>query len=329
LLGQASVGTPFLATPLAPRSEGQREELRLALLTDRSLLLQFSVDHPRLGPRVLELHCSPFRWPGTASRAALTLTDATDRRRIEQIAAGVSLSDNIGHAFAGIRHELGNPVNSLKSAVSLLRSEVASMSPAQLATYLEAMEKECSRMDFLLRSLRNFSSLDSIECQGVSVHELVSSFERVAGSDARRRGFQLDVEVSPTCGDVWADERALFQVLLNLTTNAIDACEGVAEPHISLQVTPELDGVRFDVSDNGAGIPAADRDKLSRPFFTTKRGGTGLGLAMSQRLVSRMGGALSFVSELGKGSTFSVLLPDSAPSSGHWGRPRLTGASSG
>jgi PAS domain S-box-containing protein len=325
VLGDAALGATFLTTPLAPPIQAQRDELRLALLTERAHALEFSVDREDGVARVLEVRCSPLRWPGTQARALVAIEDTTDRRRIEQIAGGVSLSDNIGHAFAGIRHELGNPVNSLKSAVSLLRSEVSSMSPEQLASYLEAMEKECHRMDFLLRSLRNFSSLDSVESSRISVAELVESFERVEAGNARKRGIRFRVERDESCTGVWADERALFQILLNLTTNAFDACEGLAHPAVTLRVSPERGGVRFDVIDNGPGIPAADRDKLLRPFFTTKRGGTGLGLAMSQRLVSRMCGVLSFQSEVGRGSTFSVSLLRDAPSSGEWSRQLLAG----
>jgi PAS domain S-box-containing protein len=325
LLGESALGATFLTTAFAPPLEAQRDELRLALLTERSHAVEFSVDRDDGVARVLEVRCSPLRWPGTQARAIVAIEDATDRRRIEQIAGGVSLSDNIGHAFAGIRHELGNPVNSLKSAVSLLRSEVSFMSAAQLASYLEAMENECSRMDFLLRSLRNFSSLDSVESHLLSVNELVESFERVEAGNARKRGLRFIVERSPAAEWVWADERALFQILLNLTTNAFDACEGLPEPAVTLRVTKDRGQVRFDVIDNGPGIPQPDRDKLLRPFFTTKRGGTGLGLAMSQRLVSRMCGVLSFHSEVGKGSTFSVSLLDNEPGSGEWSRQLLAG----
>ena len=238
----------------------------------------------------------------------------TDSRRIERIAANVSLSDNIGHAFAGIRHELGNPVNSLKSALTFVRSQMMTMPAPQLSTYLEAMSAQCDRMDYLLRSLRSFSALDSVELEVLEIGPFLDRFERSAIEVIERRGIRFERRIDPRCTTVYADARALYQVLLNLITNAVDACAKASEPSIGLFVVSNGTEVVFEVRDNGIGIPVEAIEKLFLPFYTTKHGGTGLGLAMGERLVSRMFGTLGVSSIEGAGTTFCVTLRAEPPS---------------
>jgi two-component system NtrC family sensor kinase len=105
------------------------------------------------------------------------------------------------------------------------------------------------------------------------------------------------------------DADQLKQVLINLFLNAVDAMPDGGE--LTLQSDMDAKFVFIRVTDTGTGIKPADRDRIFDPFFTTKPEGTGLGLAMSARLIEKYGGVIEVQSEAGKGSTFTVLLPKS------------------
>lgn len=313
IVGDSAIGRPFFETPLAPADGAARDDLMRAIVTARSHTVETTLESPNGAARILSLATSPLSRAGDTLRASIVLTDVTDSRRIERIAANVSLSDNIGHAFAGIRHELGNPVNSLKSALTFVRSQLGTMPEAQLGQYLDAMVAQCDRMDYLLRSLRTFSALDCVDIDSIDVQKFVERFERSATEVIVRKGIRFERTIDPRCTHVYADDRALYQVLLNLVTNAVDACSAAAEPSIGLYVTRAGNDVVFEVRDNGVGIPPQDLEKLFRPFFTTKATGTGLGLAMSERLVTRMFGSLGVASLEGEGTSFSVTLRAEPP----------------
>lgn len=314
MMAGPSVGEPFFDTELAPPDGATRDELMRAIVTNRSHTVEYMLEVNGRDPIIVAVSCSPVEQADERYRTSIVINDVTDSRRIERIAANVSLADNIGHAFAGIRHELGNPVNSLKSALTFVRSQLATIPPNQLATYLDAMSQQCDRMDYLLRSLRSFSALDSVELDSIEVRPFLERFERSAADVAERRGIRFTRTIDPRCVTVYADARALFQVLLNLITNAVDACSSTADPSVTLSVRREASEIVFEVHDNGIGIAPDAIEKLFRPFYTTKNAGTGLGLAMSERLVSRMFGSLGVSSIQGSGSTFTVTLRAEAPS---------------
>jgi signal transduction histidine kinase len=111
----------------------------------------------------------------------------------------------------------------------------------------------------------------------------------------------------PSSPEIWIDEGLFRQVLENLLRNATEAIEGEGVIRFETEVVDRFLLVR--VKDNGQGIPAEIQPKLFEPFFTTKTHGTGLGLATSQQIIFEHNGHLLVESQLGKGSTFTTLLP--------------------
>jgi len=109
------------------------------------------------------------------------------------------------------------------------------------------------------------------------------------------------------------DENLFKQVLLNLLINAEQAVDGRDQREVMVRTSQENDAVRVDVIDTGEGIPPEKIGKVFEPFQTTKASGTGLGLATARRIVEEHGGRISVVSELGRGSWFTVLLPIKPP----------------
>lgn len=215
----------------------------------------------------------------TPSITLIFLSDITEKMRLESIAEAVNVMDSIGYVFAGIRHELGNPLNSIKMAVSVLRKNLDSFSPATTADYFERIMGEIGRVEFLLSSLRNYSLFEKPAIRDVPISSFLDSFRKLVEADLGMRGIRLEV-CAGRDGVARADPRALQQVLLNVVTNASNALERRPDPKVVISVAGRRGRVEIVVEDNGTGIPERDLAQVFQPFFTTKAAGTGLGLAI-------------------------------------------------
>lgn len=236
--------------------------------------------------------------------------DVTEVQRLQSIADAVSFSDSLGHFLSGIRHELGNPVNSIKTALTVLRSNLDGFPPAKVADYLDRVLGEVTRIEYLLHWLRSFSVSEVVVLGRVELPVFMREVIAIVEPSAQRAGVALEIEAPPDVA-VTADARALCQVVLNLVSNAIEALTGLdGEPTLRIEVAVVGDRVELRVIDNGPGMPAEIQALAMRPFFTTKRTGTGLGLVIAQRLVAMQGGRLRLTSAPGQGTRAVVSLPN-------------------
>jgi signal transduction histidine kinase len=237
------------------------------------------------------------------------LRDITDKARLEAVAEALELTNNLGYVFSAVRHELGNPVNSMKMALSLLTTNVYNMPREILADYLERMTAEVTRIEGLLWSLKSFSLYETPRPLEVNLSRLVAEFEQIYGGEYRGKGIALEVDAGPPETLALCDPRALQHVLLILLTNAADAVEGTPSPEIRIRVKPNGLFVVLEVGDNGPGMTAEDLRQAFTPFLTTKSQGTGLGLVIAKRTLSKMNGVINLESELGQGTVAVVSLP--------------------
>ncbi len=257
--------------------------------------------------RRLRYYVKPLQGLGGERSHLLVAHDVTDVQRLQSIADAVSFSDNLGHFLSGIRHELGNPVNSIKTALTVLRSNLDAFPAAKVSDYLDRVLGEVGRIEYLLRLLRS-CSIDEVTTLGrVAVPDLVRRLMGLVMPCCKRAGVELFVEVPPQAA-VIADERALNQVMLNLVSNALEALVGRPQPLLRLETTITGDRVELAVIDNGPGMSAEILEHAIRPFYTTKPTGTGLGLVIAQRLLSTQGGRLRLHSQLDVGTRAVVSL---------------------
>lgn len=233
--------------------------------------------------------------------------DVTDVERLQSIADSVNLSDNLGHFLSGIRHELGNPVNSIKTALTVLRSNLETFGPLKVHDYLQRVLGEVERIEFLLSSLRSFSRHESVTLHRIELPVLLREVVALVQPSVRDSGVTLVVEPPPAVS-VIADERALYQILLNLVSNAIEAPRDHGDKVIRVETMARSEYVDIAVVDNGRGMTADELDNALRPFFTTKRTGTGLGLVIANRLAANQGGRLRLLSTPGEGTRAVVSL---------------------
>ena len=275
--------------------------------------------------------------------AILDVTDqrAAERSRQEALetARGAQRLASIGTLAAGVAHELHNPLTFVLSNVELLTDAVRRLrgTPADAEGWDEALQaiddalEGAERMRLILRDLKGLARPDEHGTGAADVRALLEYSAALAWSEIRPRA-RLVWDIAPV-PPVRGSEGRLGQVFVNLLVNAAHATpEGDPAGHvIRLAASRRDDGnVAISVQDSGAGIARENLARLFDPFFTTKPAGlgTGLGLWVCQNIIHALGGTLEVESELGRGSTFRVVLPAAdgelprRPDVGRDGRPK-------
>lgn len=209
---------------------------------------------------------------------------------------------SVGRLAAGLAHELGNPLTAVRGYV-----EILSLGGVDGADEVVARcQAEVERMHGILRSLLDYARQESREVVEVDVLELLAEAARTVQLQAPFRGVEITVAVD---GEprIRGEAGKLHQVLVNLLLNAAEA----GARRIRLSAETGGGEVRIACADDGEGIAAENLPKLFEPFFTTRAPGkgTGLGLAVSHRILEQHGGRIDVTSRLGAGATFTLRIP--------------------
>jgi PAS domain S-box-containing protein len=257
---------------------------------------------------------SPVRGPSGEILNYLSLKrDITEKLRLESIAESVNAMNSIGYIFSGVRHEIGNPINSINMLLGILSSKLPHLSQEAIRDYLDRITGQISRVEFLLRSFKSFNMYETQEPQHLWVASFMELFLPLVRDDLEKKGITLDLKLDPGADRLYADPRALQQVLVNLITNAVDAFCERDHPMIALSVSA-LDGfVHIAVKDNGCGIAEDKMMDLFKPFYTTKASGTGLGLVIVKKMITRMNGTIAIESRKDIGTVVTISLPEGPP----------------
>jgi PAS domain S-box-containing protein len=235
--------------------------------------------------------------------------DMTEKVRLEAVAQAVDSMNNIGYIFSGVRHEIGNPINTIIMNLSLLLNKLEQLDKPSIATYVSRALEETAKVEYLLRSLRNYNMFEQLELQDVSMTDFMDKFLALVREDFARRGVTVTAIVAPDAEHISADPRALQQILLNLIANASDAVEGQKSPRVAIQASRAENMIRIAVEDNGTGIPESGLKDLFKPFRTTKKHGTGLGLVIVKKMLARMNGTIDVRSRTGVGTVVDIFIP--------------------
>ena len=235
-------------------------------------------------------------------------------RRLAAAQSQVYQSDklaSIGRLAAGVAHEINNPLTGVLVHSSFLHKRAGDGSAEQKD--LETIVHETKRCREIVKGLLDFARQAPMRKTSVELNTVVERALRIVDNQLKVK----DVEVIRALADelpaTWADSNQLTQVLINLLVNAADAIgpEG-GEIYLSTEHRDGESGevIVFKVADNGGGIAEQDLGRIFEPFFTTKeRQGTGLGLAVVWGIVQEHGGSIEVDSTVGRGTTFTVLLP--------------------
>ena len=240
----------------------------------------------------------------------ILMRDITENARLQSIAEAVNAMENITYIFSGIRHELGNPINSIKMTLSVLKNNLDKYSPATVQEYVDRTLAEILRVEYLLKSLKSFSMFENPTIQDVNLPDFMDLFQSLVADDLEKSGIKLKITVSREAKWARADSRVLQQVMLNLIANAADALENSDKPEIVISAIKKDGLVWIDVEDNGVGILSEDQKNLFKPFYTTKPDGTGLGLVITRKMLAKMNSRIEIISREGVGTTVTISIPE-------------------
>ena len=223
-------------------------------------------------------------------------TASNDRlMRVERLAA-------IGRVAGGIAHELRNPLNVMRTSVYFLRNS-KNATPEKIAEHLQRIERQVGASDSVISALSEFAKLPSANLQPISILDCLKSS---APLDAWPDNVELIFQIPNGLPKALADEKQLTIVFSNLIRNG---CESMSSGgRLTLSARQLQDRIEVAVTDTGCGIKAEDLPRIREPFRSTKARGIGLGLALSQAILEKNRGTLRIASEVGLGSTFTVVL---------------------
>lgn len=223
-------------------------------------------------------------------------TASNDRlMRAERLAA-------IGRVAGGVAHELRNPLNVMRTSVYFLRN-ARNPAPDKIAEHLLRIERQVAASDSVISALSEFAKLPSPNLQPTSI---LDCLKNSAPLDLWPDNVELIFQIPKDLPNALADEKQLTIVFSNLIRNG---CESMSRGgRLTLSARHMQDLIEVAVTDTGCGIKAEDLPHIREPFRSTKARGIGLGLALSQAILEKNRGTLSVVSEVGHGSTFTVVL---------------------
>lgn len=234
------------------------------------------------------------------------LRDVTEERLIARHLTQMEKLSAIGELAAGLAHEIKNPLAGIKGAIEIIRDSMREDHPHRKV--LAEVLSEVGRIDRIVMDLLFYAKPKSSDFVPLDVVTLIRNVVNFIRKMAAAKSIQIDFQPQGAIPRLTGDENDLKQLILNLLFNAIEAVP--ARGLISISVSATADSkIMIEVSDNGPGIPAGKLSRIFAPFFTTKKNGTGLGLATCRRIVTNHGGEIRVTSEEGKGANFIVELP--------------------
>jgi signal transduction histidine kinase len=252
-----------------------------------------------------------------AHQSVLALNNAQQFREVDQKGRGLAIASAHKSQFiANMNHELRTPLNAVLGYSELLADGLYGKMPAKALQVLSRIQANGKHLLGLINDVLDISKMEagqlSLSLDDYSVESVVQSVVSATGSLAEAKGIQIKTSVAEGLPLGRGDERRLTQVLLNLVSNAIKFTDSG-----SVEVGVDAVNGEFNimVRDTGPGIAPADQARIFEEFqqvddsSTRKKGGTGLGLSISRRLIDMHGGRIGLDSTLGKGSTFSIILP--------------------
>lgn len=238
--------------------------------------------------------------------ALLTLRDAESVRRIED---EIELSRRlaaIGRLTSGVAHEVKNPINAIVVHLELLREKMREIDP-DTRRHLDIIDNEIHRLDRVVQTLVDFNRPVELRLKTFDMRRMIEDVALLASPEAARHGVEVETSLDHNALPVNADPDLLKQAVLNVVLNGVQAMDNGGV--LSIRTRLANSAAVVEVQDHGGGISPEIRDKIFNLYFTTKKQGSGIGLAMTYRVLQLHNGSLDFVSEIGQGTTFRLMLP--------------------
>jgi PAS domain S-box-containing protein len=259
------------------------------------------------GPKRVSVTVQAIQEDGERMGALVTLRDLDS---LESINTQLQVSERLaalGRITAGVAHEVKNPLNSMRLWLENLKESLPAEADGASLQAVQVLDKEIDRLDAVVKRFLDFTRPMDIRLEATQLAELLREVLEVAQPQLQKSSIQLAQLLPIDVPEVYVD-RALFkQAVLNLVLNAAEAMPGGGQLRLVLSRRGET--AEITVGDTGKGIPPENRQKIFQLFFTTRPGGSGIGLASTFRIVQLLNGSIDFTSEVGRGTTFRIELP--------------------
>ncbi|HVX67484.1 MAG TPA: ATP-binding protein [Bryobacteraceae bacterium] len=236
----------------------------------------------------------------------ITLRDAETRRQIQsQLDVSARLAA-ISRLTGGVAHEIKNPLQAITVHLEVLKSKLADQYD-YVGTEIETIAAEILRLDRVVKTFLDFTRPVDLRMRDLEMGALVSDVAALVGPAAERQNVRIEVATGNQEIILHGDRDLLQQAILNVVMNGVEAMKNGGA--LRIHVWREGDECCLNVSDEGIGVPPEIRDKIFNLYFSTKGKGSGIGLAMTFRVVQLHNGTIDFTSEPGKGTTFRLRFP--------------------
>jgi PAS domain S-box-containing protein len=259
------------------------------------------------GTRRVGVSVQAIQENGERMGALVTLRDLDS---IESINTQLQVSERLaalGRITAGVAHEVKNPLNSMRLWLENLKESLPAEPDSGSQQAVQVLDKEIDRLDAVVKRFLDFTRPMDVRLEATQIADVLKEVVEVAKPQLQKSKIQVAQLIPIDVPEVYVDRALLKQAVLNLVLNAVEAMPGGGQLRLMLSRRGEM--AEITVGDTGKGIPTENRQKIFQLFFTTRPGGSGIGLASTFRIVQLHNGSIDFTSEVGRGTTFRIELP--------------------
>jgi PAS domain S-box-containing protein len=259
------------------------------------------------GIRRVSVSVQAIQEDGERMGALVTLRDLDS---IESINTQLQVSERLaalGRITAGVAHEVKNPLNSMRLWLENLKESLPPEPDSGSQQAVQVLDKEIDRLDAVVKRFLDFTRPMDVRLEATQIADVLKEVIEIAKPQLQKSKIQVAQLIPIDVPEVYVDRALLKQAVLNLVLNAVEAMPSGGQLRLMLSRRGEM--AEITVGDTGKGIPVENRQKIFQLFFTTRPGGSGIGLASTFRIVQLHNGSIDFTSEVGRGTTFRIELP--------------------
>jgi len=261
-----------------------------------------------------------------ASQAGLAIENAETYRKLEDKVAQLDRAyqqlqeahekllrserlATVGKMAAHIAHEIRNPLTAIGGFARAILREPQDIENVKLGGKI--ISREVNRLEKILANVLDFTKISQPFKQQHDINAIIEEVIQLNKPVIHERNISCNIQLYSSLPPAWVDEEQIKQALVNILVNSIHSIHHQGKISVSTDLVDEQ--VLIEISDNGAGMTKETLENMFNPFFTTKSGGTGLGMAVTQRIIEEHGGEIQVESEKGKGTTFRIFIPLTVP----------------
>src|SRR5579862_4427521 len=232
-----------------------------------------------------------------------------DTESVRRIGDEIEMSRRLsasGRLTRGVAHEVKNPINAIVLHLQLLQNKLAQQEP-DTRRHMDIIDSEIRRLDRVVQTLVDFTRPRDLHLEEVDLRRLLDDVAQLAAPDAEQHGVTIERHLSEMRLPIKVDVDLMKQAILNVVLNGVQAMPNGGV--LTISARPRENAVIAEVQDQGSGIPKDMHDKIFELYFTTKKEGSGIGLAQTYQILQWHYGSVDFESADGKGTVFRFQIP--------------------